>query len=330
MCGCDRALSCPHDDATFKSLPQQIALRFLESPLAPLDITLRSVLLPLLENLCKDVLMSSALGEEVTTRLELELAALDEQQQQSGTPGLWRAANSVWRLLAPRTNVYQKEADEELQQPQQQQGEQGEASPPPPSQLAADAAPRVAHLLDWLRGESAALACRHSAGLQELLLALPRALRSSLRAQVYEGPSDFIRVFSYHEPTFSALPLPPSTAPCLPMPPSSPPRASANRRNNDNQGGGRETTTASSVVGGGGGSFRECHRLAPGVAQALKDIGRERVVVDGEAPGGQGAERLPSLVAEALVRRCMGEGEGEQGQQGRGRPKGEHSSCVYG
>lgn len=42
-----------------------MSLRWLESPLAPLEITLRSILLPLLEGLCQDVLMSTAIGEEV-------------------------------------------------------------------------------------------------------------------------------------------------------------------------------------------------------------------------------------------------------------------------
>ncbi len=253
--------------------------------------------------------MAGALGPEVNTRIELELAALDEEQQQHAAPTLWRAADSVWRLAAggirgrllrrgpPQPTGAQAAPDAASEQEQLQQAAEEEDPtllPPPPSQLAADAAPRIEDLLAWLRTEKAAVACRHSSGLEELLAALPTTLRASLRAQVYEGPGDCIRVFAHHEAALHALALPPSTAPCLPMPPSSPPRAGRD-------GGG----------GTGGGGFSECHRLAPGVAQALKDMGRERFVVEGEAVGTP--QEVQALLAELLTRRCVGGGGGDGG-----------------
>lgn len=293
--------------------------------------------------------MAGALGEEVTTRLELELSALDEEQQQHATPTLWRAADSVWRLAAGglrgrllqaaaaaaegaggKKSRAQGGADDAADANAEEQKQEGEGQgpeqpqpqspspqpeegahhepppPPPPSQLTAALAPRVADLLAWLRTDAAALACRHSSGLAELLSSLPPTLRASLRAQVYEGPGDFVRVFARHEASLQALPLPPSTTPCLPMPPSSPPRA------------GRRA---------GGLGFGECHRLAPGVAQALKDIGRERFVLEGEVVGTPG--EVQARLAGLLVRRCgVGGGGGEKGAPMLPLPKGTYRVVV--
>jgi len=246
--------------------------------------------MPLLEGLCCDVLMTKVLGEEVTTRLELEVGRLEQQQQQMATPALWRAAGAIW--------------DEMMRNKKEREGETKESEtdatftrtttttttstattavvpdgcpgspalppslpPPPYSRLAEAATPHIEDILQWLRTDKAVLTCRHGSSLNELLLALPPSLRLHLHHQEYESPADFMRVFNVHALPLSRLSLPPTPVGCLPMPPCSPPRRLPRIPPS-------LPPSSSSFFS----SFRECHRLAPSLAQVLKDLEREEGV----------------------------------------------------
>lgn len=210
------------------------SLAGLHSPLMPLDITLRSVVLPLLEFLCCDMLMCSRVGDEVRARLEADIDHMHEEEEQQAD--LFQTVGAFWKLATAGQAAAAREAG-----------------------LGPRLGSRVEKLIRWVRAKAVSL--RMGCSLEELLCSVDPALREALRQQEYESAEHFLQVFK----GFEDKGLRNMRVPC-----------------------------SASSCGGEQARPRECSRFDLVVTQVLKDVSRERLVVDGE-------EVLPSDVQQRLA-----------------------------
>jgi hypothetical protein len=222
------------------------SLSGLHSPLLPLDITLHSLLLPLLEYLCCDMLMSRRLGDEVRRRLEADLAAIRDDEE--GQADILQAVGRFWKLAVS--------------------GEKGRAG------VVERLSGPVQRLVDWVRQHAPLLRMGNS--LEELLGSVEPALRQALRAQEYESPEQFVQVFQTFRPLLGSLRVPPSSSACVATP----------------------------------GDRRECGMFELTLTQVLKDVSRERFVVEGVAVA---PSEVREHLAAVLQARCEGMGRGGAG-----------------